>query len=262
MNEVTYIYDGTLEGLLTVIHDSIYYGKVPGNIKSQNKEEAQTELFGKNITIDTDSTKVVKMRSVIMNTMPIDSMRMILYAFLSETQGVEMTIHNYIVMGLQTGKKTNMHITTDCVAEVDRLFNTVCREGHRMLGFIRFEKVKGAKEEFFYAKIKPDFNVLPVITSHFVNRLPDEKWVIYDESRGLAVFYNKKRCVIREIEDVNIDSMLEEEKQYRDMWREYFVVMGIEERNNKKLQKALVPLKYRENMLEFSGSKKSINSHF
>ncbi|MFN8364013.1 MAG: DUF4130 domain-containing protein [Cloacibacterium normanense] len=58
-----------------------------------------------------------------------------------------------------------------------------------MLAFVRFELLQ---DEVYFAKIEPDFNVLPLIRKHFKERYADQKWMIFDLKRHYGIFYDLK----------------------------------------------------------------------
>lgn len=63
----------------------------------------------------------------------------------------------------------------------------VGREKHRMEAFVRFRLTRGG---IYFAAIEPDFNVLPLINSHFKSRYADQKWIIYDLKRNFGIAYD------------------------------------------------------------------------
>ena len=63
----------------------------------------------------------------------------------------------------------------------------VHREKHRMEAFVRFKLLK---EDLFFASIEPDFDVLPLISSHFTKHYADQQWMIYDFKRNYGLYYD------------------------------------------------------------------------
>jgi probable DNA metabolism protein len=61
-----------------------------------------------------------------------------------------------------------------------------------MTAFVRFEKMQ---DGVFFAKIDPDFNVLPLIRKHFKDRYQDQKWMIYDLRRNYGILYDLKPAI-------------------------------------------------------------------
>ena len=63
------------------------------------------------------------------------------------------------------------------ILEIAKINKSINREINRMHAFVRFEKLK---DEVYFSKVEPDFNVLPLIVKHFKDRYQDQKWMIFD----------------------------------------------------------------------------------
>ncbi len=50
------------------------------------------------------------------------------------------------------------------------------------------------QDEMYFAKIEPDFNVLPLIQKHFKDRYADQKWMIFDLKRNFGIIYDLKNA--------------------------------------------------------------------
>ena len=240
-------YDSTFEGLLTTVFE-IFEFKY-SNPKIIKKEEAQHNLFAIPIEIITDITKsdrVIKKLNLQLGT---DGVRSLIYAFLSEKSGVEDILFNAINYAVNNRNHNVLKdFTNDAVLQISQLTKSVGREKHRMEAFIRFELLK---DEIYFAKIEPDFDVLTLIINHFKNRYQDQKWLIYDLRRKYGVFYDLENI---EIVAMDIDVKLIENKseeifstseiEYQKLWWEYFYHTNIKERKNSKLHVQHVPKRY------------------
>ena len=117
-----------------------------------------------------------------------------------------------------------------------------------MLAFVRFELLQ---DEVYFAKIEPDFNVLPLIRKHFKERYADQKWMIFDLKRHYGIFYDLKEVHFFSPDSSQLQNFRnseqfhhEEEKKYQTLWQRYFVKTGIPERKNMKLHIQWVPKRY------------------
>lgn len=122
------------------------------------------------------------------------------------------------------------------------------REIHRLHAFVRFEKLE---DGMFFAKVEPDFNVLPVSFKFFKDRYADQKWMIYDLKRKFGVVYDLKSTEFFYPEKEQLDLLKsserfhhEEEKKYQKLWQRYFTKTNIMERKNMKLHIQHVPKRY------------------
>lgn len=135
---------------------------------------------------------------------------------------------------------------------VAKLRIKVWHEMHRFFGFVRFREVGGG---ILFSKIAPENDILTMLAPHFENRFPNEAWMLFDESRGKVLVHRKgEKCVLHTgvFLSGQYREALEEREMYEDLWRTFCAGITIEERKNEKLQKHLVPKKFRENMTEFS----------
>ena len=118
-----------------------------------------------------------------------------------------------------------------------------------MEAFIRFQHTA---DGIFYCGIDPDFNVLPLILTHFKNRYADQKWIIYDIKRQYGLFYD-----LEKVEEINMDfnaqqnmlrlsapSLSDKEGLYAVLWKDYFKSANIVARKNTKLHVKHVPKRY------------------
>jgi probable DNA metabolism protein len=104
----------------------------------------------------------------------------------------------------------------------------------------------------YYAICQPDFNVLPLIKTHFKERYADQCWLIYDNRRKYGLYYN-----LKEVETVqlsfsegsnsgkNIGLVLDEKEElYQQLWQQYFQSVNIVARKNLKLHIQHMPKRY------------------
>ncbi|STZ63716.1 probable DNA metabolism protein [Moraxella lacunata] len=103
----------------------------------------------------------------------------------------------------------------------------------------------------YFAKINPDFNVLPLITNHFKVRYQDQDFAIYDIKRSYGILSRQGDTDVQMIvgidDDVLTDSRSvwsDDEARYQRFWQGYFANAIIKERINPKLHKQYLPIRY------------------
>lgn len=111
------------------------------------------------------------------------------------------------------------------ILKISKICKSVSRERHRMTAFVRFEKMQ---DDIYFAKIDPDFNVLPLIRKHFKDRYADQKWMIYDLRRHYGLLYDLEQCEFF-YPDEKVDL-----NQYQQKFHE-------EEKNIKRFGKVILP---------------------
>ena len=106
--------------------------------------------------------------------------------------------------------------------------------------------------------IQPDFNVLPLIASHFKERYSDQRWLIYDVRRKYGLYYDLETVTEVHItfsENLNDKSVKEnvydqEEDLYQSLWQAYFDSVNIKARKNMKLHIQHMPKRYWKYLIE------------
>lgn len=248
-----YLYDGSFDGFLTCIYHNYYQEKADG---IYYRELYQPSLVNKNCVVTTNAELAARVYKAIEKKLSSRSLRYIYYVFLSSAPDKENIILNYLRLGFRMGAKIDAYHTHPDVRPFHIIARKVFREAHRFLGLLRF--IDNGK--FLHAKLAPDHNILPLLADHFAERLKNERWIIEDNRRNLAVIYDGERvsrqnaqgrqwyliCLVHELE-----YNLPEEDPYQELWKLYFNKISIESRKNPRLQTQFVPKRYRSNLVEF-----------
>ena len=246
-NSVKLFYDGSFEGFLTCVF-TIYEQrlKVSGIEVMENE---RPELFSVSEEIITDHKKALRVEKSIRTGISQKHWREIYWAFLSEQEGIEMLLLQYIKHILKQESSGSTDYSNKYVLTVAQTAKKVFREKHRMEAFVRF---KLTKDDIYFAHITPDFNVLPVILDHFESRYADQKWVIYDKRRKYGLFYDLEKTEYflfspgqkEPDSQLNSEYFTESESEYEELWQNYFNSTNIKSRKNSKLHLQHVPKRY------------------
>lgn len=235
-----YIYDGSIEGLFTIVYKCFKEKRVPNHIVTE--ENYIGNLFDQPITIHTND-KQVEQVILQMNTKLSNAIQYHIYtAFLSGDTNKAKVIVEYIIHAFKYGNSINFQKSVDCVIEIQRMCRNVTGEGHRMLGFIRFKELQN---HILYAKYESDNDILRYISNHFKKRLANEIWMIHDVKRQQVALYNRNKYIIVDASDMDITSIEQnQEDEYLVLWKNYFKKITIKERENKRCQMHFMPKKY------------------
>ena len=242
-----YLYDGSFTGLMSAVAHAVSGKTRPENIITM--DSPRDNIFGDYISVNSDEQKSENMTETVTTIMGEEALSNILYCYLSEDAHSGIIIYNYIMFGLNAGRKTNMHLTDKAVLPLLNIVRKVKTEHHRMLGIVRFRLVENG---LYYAAIDPDHNITGIIAPHFARRMSDQNWLIHDTRRKIAVVYNKKNWESVEIEISRAPEDTEGELFYSNLWKSYFKSIAISERKNLKLQKQFLPKRYWKNLTEMN----------
>ncbi|MEW9122839.1 MAG: TIGR03915 family putative DNA repair protein, partial [Thermotaleaceae bacterium] len=191
---LSYIYDGSFEGLLTCIYEAYYRKESP--VKILGKEEEQENLLLQKVYIDTNEEKADKVYNAIRTKISPKALHNVFYVFLSESEESGIMILKYIQLGFKLGKDIDEHLAEDRVLHMHKLVKKVWREEHFLLGLIRFKKLH---ENFYYASIEPEYHVLGLVAPHFAKRMADQNWVIHDIKRNMGAVYNQQEWTLQDM---------------------------------------------------------------
>lgn len=242
-----YAYDGTFEGLLTVIFEAYERKAWPDQIV--NEQRQQPSLFATHITVVADEAKAGRVWRGLLQKISTAARLQLAKAFLSELPGIEMLVYQYVKLAFDSKVNIEENYAADCVRELAQINKQVFRESHRMEAFVRFQKTA---DDLFYAVIEPDFNVIPLIEPHFANRYADQRWLIYDLKRNFGIYYNLQEVIQVQFEsapakrnsNIPVCVLNEDELTYQKLWQTYFNSVNIRERKNIKLHLRHVPVRY------------------
>ncbi|MCB2379937.1 TIGR03915 family putative DNA repair protein [Hymenobacter sp. BT635] len=244
-----YTYDGSFEGLLTVLF-TIYDRKAAPN-SIQPEGAVQGGLFTQPLLVETHEATAVRVWEGLLRHMTPEARTRLFHAFLSEQPDRELLIFRYADLAMRSSQDIAENYADDNVRRVAHLAQQMGREKHRMEAFVRFEKTA---DELFHATIEPDFDVLPLIAPHFTKRYADQRWLIYDRRRHYGLYYDLHRTDIVQFEpdtaaprrstSVSATVLDEREPLFKVLWQTYFDHVNIPERKNIKLHRRHIPLRY------------------
>lgn len=245
---ISYVFDGSFEGLLTCIYESYYTKEKIIDIKS--KDLFYESFLYKNVTVSTDNNKSLKVSNAIIKKLGEERLYNIYYAFLSDDKSSYFAIYEYIKFAFKTGINTDMHINDARVRKILLYRKRVLHEAERFTGFVRFSCLSNG---ILYSTIEPDYNILIFLGEHFKGRMPSESFIIHDVKRNSACMYNGTLINYIDLPKEAKYNLLKLQKDnfFENLWKEYYKSTSIQNRKNEKLMKSHMPLKYFKNLTEY-----------
>jgi len=74
--------------------------------------------------------------------------------------------------------------------------------------------------------------------------------MIFDKTNRLALVYQNRKSEIIRVDNVEFPEVSEREKQYQNLWKQFYNTIAIEGRENPRCRMTHMPKRYWENMLE------------
>ena len=238
-SDIFYIYDGSFDGLLTVIHTAVYSRIVPVGIGTE--KNLQLSFNTRYIEVSTDSGLSGKVYDAIYKKIGAFGMRRLYYVFLSGDLEKDLIIYKYMMLGFKLGESVNSFLSDDTVAAAAAISCNVSRETEKFREFTRFSVMNWGVQ---YAKIAPDNNILPVLMPFFIKRLKIIPFVLHDVTHNICGVYDTKEWHISSSEGLKPPERSDREDEIEKLWKTFFDSVSIKERENSKLQKQNMPSRY------------------
>ena len=249
---IVYIFDGTMDGLLSAVFDAFLLKEQPEQLLTSGD---MLPLFCEHIyKVTTDNEKARRVWTGLEKQLPREALRMISTSQLSELPELWQPLFMVVSKVFRQGNKVIRNFADSDVLAVTQIARRVVHEAHRMKQFVRFQK---AKDGTYLAVISPDHNVLPLVVNHFHDRFNDQPWLIYDAHRHYGYHYDGNSQPIRvTFEDeksvpfsltdgkISDDILSSDDHLLQDLWRTYFKAICIRERLNPRKQLNDMPRRY------------------
>lgn len=251
---IVYRCEDTLESIFTAIYNT--YEEKRDHKDTYISLDDELYLFAEYVDVVSDEEKAIKVIRTLKRQFGEHDYMWLCYALSAEGQDKAQVVYQTVVEGLKR-KVARNHLFDGLAGEyVNRAFvlaRGVSNECQHLKGFLRFQELEN---RILFAPIGPKNNILTFLMPHFADRFPMENFMIYDEKRGILGLHPAGRewYLMNNAEnprDVASFQVSEEEEVYRELFRYFCKKIGIDERRNPKLQRNMLPLRFREYMVEF-----------
>lgn len=247
-----YVCEDSLEGVFTGIYRAYEEKRDHGDTYLSLTDEPM--LFAEFVEVEPDRTRTLKVINTLQRRFGEGDYLSLCMALASEDLGKAQAVYRTVVDGLQRNSRPGHlfdNLAEDNVHKAFSLARGTSREICRLQGFVRFQELE---KRVLYSAIGPKNNVLTFLMPHFADRLPIENFVLYDGKRDLFGIHPAGRqwyLLQGEEAAVPVLRLSEEEEQYQELFRHFCRTIAIRERRNLKLQRNMLPLRFREYMMEF-----------
>ena len=210
-------------------------------------------LFAQDVPVVPDWDKTRKVMRTLIRRFGEGDYESLCLALASEQEDCAQAVFGTVVCGLaMRPAKGHLfdHLThPDCLRAFE-LSRGAGRELSHMLGFLRFQELENG---VLYAEIGPKNNLLTFLVPHFADRFPRENFIIHDTVRGIFALHPAGRQWVlgsAAKEELRLDYS-DKEQYYSELFRGFVQAIAIKERKNPALQRNMLPLRFREYMVEF-----------
>lgn len=243
--DLNYYYDGSFDGLMCCVFESYEQQEVPIDILV---DSAAPQLFSGR-PVPTEPHKSARVLASIPRKLGPAALDFVRHAFLTCLPRKELYILLFLRLGYRHGPQVMGMLTDDVVNTLFKAVNHLTRESHLLKGFLRFSVCNGA----LVGEIEPKNFVLPLLTQHFCERYPEERFLIVDKTHGMGLLYQPYHARVVPVADLELPALDDDEQTFRDLWRLYYDTIAIKERYNPRCRMSHMPKRYWQNMTEFGG---------
>lgn len=237
-----YIYDDTFEGLLTTIFYAYEDIRIVSSIRP---DEGQLDFLEPRFHVASENDKVDRIVAYVFKKFGRQFLKDIFYVYCSTAPEKELAILHTLYLGRRMGRSV-LNLMEDPVLRFVAAHKKVGRELHRYEGLLRFTELADGS---LYAPFTPEADLLPLIFSHFQNRLSSERFIIHDRNRRYAILYDGHVA-----QNISLDQVRPElwskEDDYRKLWKTFYDAIEIRGRHNPKLRQNNMPKKYWRELIE------------
>ncbi|MCM1329749.1 MAG: TIGR03915 family putative DNA repair protein [Ruminococcus sp.] len=241
--DVIYLFDGSFEGLLSCVFVSFLRRELPCAVVS---EETEQLCFSEILRVETSRERAERVLRAIPKKISPEAEELVKKVFLSCETGKYLLILEFLQKGFHYGSKILEMLADDTVNAMNRAALFCGNEAQKMLEFIRFSDYGG----YLAAVIEPKNKVIPLLAEHFTDRLPNENFLIFDKSHGMALIYYNRKAEIAENIEFELPCATAEEQRYRELWRGFYDAVAIKERYNPRCRMNFMPKRYWAHMTE------------
>ena len=265
----TVLYDGSLAGLLSVVFDRFANGLQVDRLVRERRYVP--DMFGAPVRVATDEAHARRVWRGLGKFEGFDR-ELVLRNWLFDTTESDTDIAHLITRMFQEHEDISEDYRDEAVFRCYQVHKKMFREIHRVHAFVRFEE---AEDGLYFARIDPDFDVLPLAVEHFEDRYQDQEWMIWDGRREYGFWYapgggksvrvglppkhalegggdagDGLPVLAQAPTDAAPAEAAAHEDGFQRLWSTYFDAVNIEARRNFKLHRAHVPLRYWRHLTE------------
>lgn len=255
MEKTVFLCDDTLEGIYSAVYEAFLLKKEAEKKHIQFDGRESMEFFTEYIYVDTDKGKAERVAKGLQRRFGTTAYEQLMYVLCCDSDRRADVFYHIIDLGLSLKYPESVfsHLGNQWVMEGFEMKRRASREMHHLRGFLRFEELKNG---ILLAKLHPKSDCILFLARHFADRLPGENFIIYDKKR--------KKCIVHpafgkwylhtgvKMDDFQNMEYSQVQEYFELLFKEFCNTIAIKERKNEKLQQNMLPLHFRDCMVEFS----------
>lgn len=274
-DNVAYLYDGSVEGLLTAVFLTYAHKERPIDICPAAHHQPRLGQEVREIT--TDFALATRVQRGICRQAGYEAFNVVKIAALADDPTTGMAVYRFIRYCMdarnaadfkQNAKgealRTQRFDQAGCgpallkgsavssilhpaVEPVLKLERFVQNERHHILEFLRFEELEGG---LWCARCEPKASVVPLVMDWFAARFNIQPFVIYDKGHHLAGVYEGADWHLVKTDTFTPPPCSANELKMQDAWKRFYNTLAVEARYNPELRRQFMPKRFWKNITE------------
>lgn len=250
LEQVAYVHDGTLEGLLTCVFLAYERHESPDDIVAESLFEprlGQSALF-----VETDFRKAERVRAGVEKAVGRSSFKAIMRASTCDDYDTGVIVFRFIryAMARPSAQKAAPvldELANPVIADLVRLARHASNEAERVRQFVRFSHLENG---VWFSRVNPNASVIPLVMGYFAARLNDQPFIIYDEAHALAGVYDGRSWQLVRGEVLDVAHSTGHDLLIQEAWKRFYDALSIDARYNPELRRRFMPVRLWSNLTE------------
>ena len=209
-----YRYDGTFAGFLTCTWDALEHNTEPVEFLLFDDEASLWEV----LEMPADEGRAKRLYAALARRVSPEFQKLIARGFLTCLPRKELDLLALIRRGLREGDRVRLDLSDPVLARVNLALTKMWTEWDHLKGFIRFSELDGA----LVGEIEPKNRVLPLLASHFAQRYPGDRLVLYDRTHHEVFLCDHGKWKLLPADDFRMGPAGAQERAFRAMWHDCY----------------------------------------
>ena len=244
LQQVAYLHDGSLEGLLCCIFEAYVQHEAPEDIVCER--EYQPRFEQSSFFVQTDYDRALRVRRGIEREAGARAFGAVARAAANDDPRTGAIVYRFVryVMDKHSGRDKRRNVLNDLanpvVGDLMSLERRVSNEMEKMRQFVRFSHLENG---VWFARCNPNANVVPLVMNHFAARFNIQPFIIYDGGHHVAGVYDGNGWSLVADDVVNAPSRTAEDAYIEKLWQRFYDSLSIEARYNPELRRHFIPVR-------------------
>ena len=258
LQHVAYLFDGTLEGLLSCVFEAYARHESPEDIANEKAYQPRFEQSA--VFVPTNLQHAQRVRKGIEERAGKQAFQAIAHASANDDPQAGMVVYRFIryIVDERPGQTKRRGVLNELsnpvVADLVALQKRALNEAERMRQLVRFSHLENG---VWFARCNPNANVVPLVMGHFVARFNIQPFIIYDEAHHLAGIYDGTSWYLVNDDAVNIPQRTPEDAYIQALWQQFYDSLSVQTRYNPELRRHFMPVRLWRNLPEMHPSRTS-----